>query len=110
MNESCKGKSVWIRMLRPLMTLRGRLFSIRDAMQRWILPELRYSQSFYEDRLCEHASDIDSWLDIGCGHQLLPTWRGAAESKLAAAVPLTVGVDFDFDSLRRHRTLRNVVR
>jgi SAM-dependent methyltransferase len=75
-----------------------------------IVPELHYSQSYYEDYLREYTCDVQTWLDVGCGHQLLPSWRSEAEEKLVSSVPLVIGVDYDLPSLRRHRSIRNVLR
>jgi SAM-dependent methyltransferase len=84
--------------------------AVSDALQRWLVPELRYSQASYEEHVRKHASGVASWLDIGCGHHLLPPWRAVAERELLAPVPLVIGVDYDLPSLARHRSLRNRVR
>src|SRR4051794_40519493 len=90
--------------------IREHLFRLRDILQKWVVPELRYSQTIYERHLAQYATGVGSWLDIGCGHQLLPSWRHAAEIELVRNTPFLVGVDYDFASLLKHRTVRNVVR
>jgi ubiquinone/menaquinone biosynthesis C-methylase UbiE len=78
---------------------------LSNKLQHWITPGLRYSQASFEDRLREHIPKAQRWLDLGCGHRLLSEWRHDAEKALVASVPLAVGIDADFDALRRHRTL-----
>jgi SAM-dependent methyltransferase len=92
------------------MGLRSSVLRATTALQRRIVPELRYSQTQFEEHLQQHGSRAARWLDVGCGHQLLPPWREAAERALVAQCPVVVGMDYDLDSLRRHRTLRNVLR
>lgn len=86
------------------------LFRARDRLQRWIVPELRYSQSSYEDCLRQLTSGVNAWLDVGCGHRLLPEWRGEAEADIVRDVPLIVGMDFDLAALRAHRSIAIVLR
>jgi SAM-dependent methyltransferase len=92
------------------MSLRSSVLRATTALQRRIVPELRYSQTQFEEHLQRHGSRATRWLDVGCGHQLLPPWRGEAERALVGQCPVVVGMDYDLDSLRRHRTLRNVLR
>ena len=86
------------------------LFRIRDCLQRWIVPELRYSQSAYEDCLRQFTPNVEAWLDIGCGHQILPAWRNVAEADIVRDMPLIVGIDYELEALRTHRSIRDVVR
>lgn len=92
------------------MSLRERAVDVTNAMQRRMIPSLRYSQTHFEQHLTARAKKATAWLDLGCGHQLLPEWRAAAESELLAAVPLVVGIDYDLESLLKHRTIRNLAR
>jgi ubiquinone/menaquinone biosynthesis C-methylase UbiE len=79
-------------------------------MQRRIAPTVRYSQAHFEEFLFARAKGATAWLDLGCGHQLLPEWRETAERELLAQVPFVVGVDYDLPSLRAHRSMRNLAR
>jgi SAM-dependent methyltransferase len=79
-------------------------------IQRRIVPELRYSQVHFEEYLRARAAGAQAWLDIGCGHQLLSEWRFDAEKAMLEGVPLVVGIDYDFDSLLKHRSIHNVAR
>lgn len=81
-----------------------------NSLQRWLAPELRYSQDYYEDVLRRYVAEAHSWLDLGCGHQILPPWRIEAEKQLVAKVPFLVGIDFDLPSLLKSETIRNRVR
>jgi SAM-dependent methyltransferase len=81
---------------------------ISNTLQHWITPGLRYSQTTFEQRLEEHVRRATSWLDLGCGHRLLPEWRSAAEAELMKTAPFAVGVDADFDAIRRHRSFTNL--
>lgn len=57
------------------MTYVDKAFALTRALQWRIVPELRYSQTFYEEHSRRYASGVESWLDVGCGHHLLPPWR-----------------------------------
>lgn len=85
-------------------------FSMTAWLQRRIVPELRYSQAQFEEHLRAHSAAATAWLDLGCGHHLLPLWREEAELTMIGACPLVVGLDYDFDSVRKHRSIRNRLR
>ncbi len=74
-----------------------------------IVPDLQYSQSAYESVLTQAAGNGVDWMDLGCGHQLLPPWRRQQEEQLAARARLLVGVDPDLEALAHHRTVRRRV-
>jgi SAM-dependent methyltransferase len=92
------------------MSLREQAYAVTGSIRKRVVPELRYSQTQYEEYLRANAAGIQSWLDVGCGHQLLPPWRAAAEAELLGSVERVVGIDYDLDSLRRHANIRNVCR
>src|SRR4051812_16917674 len=92
------------------MSIQGRLSAVTDSMRQWIVPELQYSQVQYEEHLWRWASGVEAWLDVGCGHKLL-SWRSAAvEKELVESVPLVVGIDYDYDALREHKTIPRLIR
>ena len=74
------------------------------------MPDLRYSQYVYEDILNEEISGGENWLDLGCGHHLLPEWRLAEEKKLIAKANQVIGLDYDLPSLVKHRTIKTKVQ
>ncbi|MES2177454.1 MAG: class I SAM-dependent methyltransferase [Gemmatimonadota bacterium] len=92
------------------MSLADRSRRITDWMQHRLVPELRYSQDHFEGFLRDRTRGVQTWLDLGCGHQLLPDWRLEAEREMVTQVPVVVGIDYDMESLRKHRSLRTVAR
>ena len=85
-------------------------YKIYWKMQAVIVPGLKYSQTIYEDVLNEHCTKVDKWLDLGCGHQLLPSWRFEQEQKLISKAKMVVGIDYDYLSLTKHKTIKNILR
>jgi SAM-dependent methyltransferase len=92
------------------MSLRTQLYRVYGALRDRIAPGLLYSQRLYERRLDELLRPGADWLDLGCGHQVLPSWRGQAEAALVARCASVTGIDFDLPSLVRHRSVRRRVR
>jgi ubiquinone/menaquinone biosynthesis C-methylase UbiE len=88
------------------MRLRALLFRIYWALQKRIAPGLRYSQALYEEMLASHVDRETTWLDLGCGHQILPAWRAEQEKELVQRSQRVVGIDADRPSLLKHRTLK----
>lgn len=86
------------------------LYRLSSTLQRTMTPGLRYSQSQYESVLHERVPLAGRWLDLGCGHAVLPPWREEAERALVARCPEVVGLDFDFDALRKSRTITRLCR
>ena len=78
-------------------------------MEHLIVPSLKYSQCIYEDVLDAHVRSDVRWLDLGCGHQILPTWRFEQEKRLIETCAMVVGIDPDWNSLAKHRSIRNLV-
>jgi SAM-dependent methyltransferase len=87
------------------MGIRDTLQNIYGSLKRAIVPSLRYSQSIYEDVLTEDIRGNSKWLDVGCGHHLLPPWRHEQEKDLMQRAETVVGIDVDFPSLVKHRTI-----
>ncbi len=90
-----------------MSNVRKSLFKLSARLQRLITPGLRYSQSVYEDVLAEQVPDQARWLDVGCGHALLPEWREKSEQALVSRASTLVGIDYDLDALRKHRSIRH---
>lgn len=89
---------------------RTALYRLYDKIERTICPGLKYSQYFYEDALKKGLGKGSAWLDLGCGHHVLPLWRGEQEKELVGQPRIAVGLDYDLRSLLQHRSLRNRVR
>jgi len=88
---------------------RRSLFELYWKMEHLIVPSLRHSQCIYEDVLFAHVGNTVRWLDLGCGHQVLPSWRFAQEKRLVETCAMVVGVDTDGCSLSKHKSIRNLV-
>ncbi len=71
-------------------------------LRRKLVPELRYSQLIFEEELANYVEAEMNWLDVGCGHQLLPAWRLDEERALVGQAKMIVGIDPDLASLKRH--------
>jgi ubiquinone/menaquinone biosynthesis C-methylase UbiE len=89
---------------------RKALYKLYWKLQAAIAPGLTDSQQDYEDVLDRCAAGELRWLDVGCGHHLLPTWRFEEEKKLVGRANFLVGVDADALSLSKHRTIANRVQ
>ncbi len=92
------------------MVSRAKLFDIYGALRDRIAPGLRYSQHFYERHLSEAVSPDVDWLDLGCGHRVLPEWRQTAEHDIVSRCRSVTGVDYDMPSLDKHRSIHRLVR
>ena len=76
------------------------LETINWKLRATVAPGLTYSQDRYESTLNANCMTNLRWLDLGCGHQILPSWRKKQEESLLAEAGLVVGIDYDFYSLR----------
>jgi len=83
---------------------------MRQSLAHWTGVDLTHSQNRYFSKLQEIFPDGGRWLDIGCGHQIVPEWAGSAQSQreLAAKAGLFVGADLDV-SIREHDLLQHGV-
>jgi SAM-dependent methyltransferase len=85
--------------------LRNSIQRFVRVMQQRITPGVRYHQDTFVDVLGTRVPDGGRWLDLGCGHRLLPSWQSARERELIGRAGVVVGVDYDFESVRRHATI-----
>ena len=85
--------------------LRNSLQQLARAMQQRLTPGVRYHQDTFVEVLHSHVPRGGCWLDLGCGHQLLPSWQSTQERELIARAGVVVGLDYDFESVRRHSTI-----
>ena len=74
-----------------------------------IVPELTFNQTLYEGVLAGHVSPNTVWMDAGCGHRVLPNWRGESERELVNRARVALGCDVDVAAIRVHRSLKNRV-
>jgi ubiquinone/menaquinone biosynthesis C-methylase UbiE len=88
------------------MLSRKNLLNLYWKMERVLVPELKYCQHVYEEVLNGVVKTDIKWLDLGCGHQVLPAWRFEQEKRLIAKAGTVVGIDADFPSVDKHRSVR----
>jgi len=74
-----------------------------------VFPGLRYSQDHYYEILRGHIPRQCDWLDMGCGHQMFDEWMRAEQDELAARAKLMVGVDLDWEGLRKNPFLHHKI-
>ena len=82
----------------------------KRAIARAIRLDLTHQQEHYAHCLEEYVHPGDRWLDIGCGHDILPDWAMPLQSQeaLVQSVNCLVGLDLD-DSMLRHAHLTHRV-
>lgn len=93
-----------------MLSLEKHLWNLSGWLKRLVFPELKYSQTIYEDEISGLIGTKTHWLDLGCGHQILPEWRIEQEKALVESCGIAIGIDVDALSLSRHRTLARLVR
>ncbi len=92
------------------MSVREQLNKIYGLARKKIVPNLRYSQYIYQDVLESKINGKLNWLDVGCGHHMLPPWRLEQEKQLTGKAQNIIGVDYDFPSLTKHKTVSQKVQ
>lgn len=75
-------------------------------LERRIAPGVRYSQLAYEDALRGVVTEGIRWLDLGCGHRMLPEFRSEAEQELVRRAEPVAGLDLSRGQLSRNRSVR----
>jgi SAM-dependent methyltransferase len=89
--------------------LRNTFYRLYLATQRRLAPTLKYSQLIYEDEVsCRLKHDI-TWLDVGCGHHILPPWRQPQELALVSRCQTVVGLDPCLPALQMHGSIKRLV-
>ena len=91
-----------------ILTIRQRLYRFYEKAEGRIVPGLRYSQLEYVEILQEFSPGC-RWLDLGCGHQIIPDWMGDTERAIVRKSALIVGADMDVEGIKRHRSIRDRV-
>ena len=92
------------------MSLRTRLFNIYWTLRGAIAPSLRYSQYWYEEALKRYVGPSVEWVEIGCGHAILPSWRANEERQLVKNCKAIFGIDYDLFSLKAHPNISKKLR
>jgi ubiquinone/menaquinone biosynthesis C-methylase UbiE len=88
--------------------IRGKLSRIYWWLERRIDARTKSSQYLYAETLRSYLRVGGSWLDMGCGRQVLPDWIPGQTSLLATA-KLTVGMDYTKESFKGNQQLSNFV-
>lgn len=81
-------------------------YRVAVALAKRLRLDITHSQVHYAEALSAAISPGDRWLDLGCGHQLLPSWAmdPNRQRRLASRAAVLVGMDFD-SSILRHPLL-----
>jgi len=91
------------------MSIRDRLYRFYWKMEKMIVPGHTSSQNVYCRELNRILPPQPVWLDLGCGHQLLPDWLDHEEAQLLRRGKHIIGIDLDHPSLMKHAGLRDKV-
>lgn len=89
-------------------TLRTKLYELSSWLQRRIVPRLANSQYMYLQALSSALNEHTDWLDLGCGHQLLPEWMPdwkAQQTAIVRTARSVTGIDRDYSSILRHKAI-----
>lgn len=94
------------------MNIKKILYDIYWWLQDAIVPTFRCLESTltYEDILNSYVNHNIQWLDLGCGHHILPIWRSEEEKQLVTNCKMIVGIDHNLPSLRKHSNISLRVR
>lgn len=87
--------------------MRNRLYQFYWWLERLVFPQLRFSQTRYYQLLKGQVPENCTWADLGCGHQMFAEWMTAEQNELAARATRLVGVDLDWEGLRRNPVLHD---
>jgi len=85
------------------------LAKIYWRLHNFLYPELKNSQHIYFATLKDSLTSETRWLDVGCGHQIVPVFTKVDEQSIVRGVRFAAGIDCDVPSLVRHVSLRHRV-
>ena len=91
------------------MTWRQLAYRMYWKLERVIVPGLRSTQYDYRDALLHYLERGSGWLDVGCGHAILPDWIGDSALAAVETAGCVVGIEYEIDSVRQHALIRNRV-
>jgi SAM-dependent methyltransferase len=84
------------------------LFKFYWWVEQKVVPGLRSSQYTYYDKLRGVLPGRLDWLELGCGHQVFADWMTHEQDDVLASRKV-VGIDLDWEGLRRHPGIRTKV-
>lgn len=70
-----------------------------------LLPNLQHSQYLYATELATLVAAGGRWLDLGCGHGVVPDWISTHAPLPRVDRSRVVGLDVDRAALKRHRSI-----
>ncbi len=88
--------------------LRDKVMGLYYAVEQRIVPGLTYAQTQYEQVLDLQVAKGTRWLDLGCGHQVLPEWRSEKEREIVSRAGVVIGLDPDRDAVGKHQTIADI--
>lgn len=74
-----------------------------------LLPNITYNQFFYEKLLEQNINSSSVWLDAAGGFRILPWESKQLEKALFKKAKEVVAVDIEFDTIRKHGTIRKLI-
>ena len=83
----------------------SRMWSTYWWLEPRLAPGLKFAQDHFEESLFSTVEEGCRWLDLGCGHALLPTWSAAREQELVRRPRVLVGLDPELGALRQHGSI-----
>ena len=89
--------------------MRKQIFRFYWWLERLVFPGLLFSQTRYFQLLKAHIPKDCLWADLGCGHQMFAEWMMAEQNEMAARARQLVGVDLDWEGLRRNPYLHHKI-
>ncbi len=92
------------------MNIRNICLEFYSRARSAITPNLKYSQTIYEEILRQHSPSSKYWLDLGCGQHLLPPWRTDQAKEMVRRAKLVIGLDGEFESLKKHKAIYHRIR
>ncbi|HEX7344225.1 MAG TPA: class I SAM-dependent methyltransferase [bacterium] len=85
---------------------RSDFYRFYNWLKEFIVPGLRNAQFAYRDLLKSTVNSQTRWLDLGCGHQILPAWMPQADqdqSELTQLCELIIGLDRECSGMLKHK-------
>ena len=89
---------------------RSDFYKFYNWLKEFMVPGLRNAQFSYRDLLKTSIMPQTRWLDLGCGHQILPAWMPQSDGDQAEMIrrcELIVGLDRDQPGLMKHKYIVN---
>jgi ubiquinone/menaquinone biosynthesis C-methylase UbiE len=90
------------------MINRDTLYKMYWYFEKKIAPKLRYSQDIYFEYIKMYTQNKSKWLDLGCGHTLVPKWISDKRDILSKH-DFIVGIDCNQLSLTKNHSIRKKI-